>query len=318
VNIPLEYDGQTLLDALCGIFAHQARGDWLARCESGGIVDLDRRPVHGKAIVRAGERYLNRFPAQAEPDVNPSIRILHEDEAIVVVDKPAPLPLHPSGRFNRNTLTSILNEVYRPQKLRPIHRLDANTTGIVVLARTRNVASRIQPQFSSGGIHKIYLARVHGWPTADEFTCTLPIADQAGELGTRIADDGGLPAHTDFRRVHRCNDRTSLLEVIPVTGRTNQIRVHLWQLGHAIVGDQTYRPDGTIGELQTLAVGDSPLCLHASALSLVHPISGDMVTFRSESPPWWEIPAVLDQFGTNAFRRPQRCLSNPAGFEKHR
>jgi RluA family pseudouridine synthase len=186
-------------------------------------------------------------------------------------------------------LQSILNEVYRPQKLRPMHRLDANTTGIVVLARTRNVASRFQPQFSGGGVRKIYLARVHGWPTEARFSCTLPIGNRPGELGTRTVDEQGLAAQTDFRILHRFPDGTALLEAIPITGRTNQIRVHLQQVGHAIVGDRTYLSNGATGDVQTLAVDDPPLCLHASEIRFTHPTSGDIVTFRSESPRWCDV-----------------------------
>ena len=108
-------------------------------------------------------------PATSEPDVNAAIRVLHEDDAIVVINKPAPLPLHPSGRFNRNTLQWILNEVYHPQKLRPVHRLDANTTGIVVFARTRHFAGQLQPQFAAGNVEKLYLARIQGHPPETQF-----------------------------------------------------------------------------------------------------------------------------------------------------
>lgn len=288
INIPLKHDGQSLIAALCGIFSHLPREEWLARCAAGKLVGVDRRIVNAEHPVRAGECYLHRIPAAAEPDVNPQIRILYEDEAIVVADKPAPLPLHPCGRFNRNTLQAILNEVYRPQKLRPVHRLDANTTGIVVLARTKNFASRIQPQFAEGGVRKVYLARVHGWPAEDRFSCELAIGEEPAELGVRVADESGRPARTEFRVLQRFADRTALLEVVPLTGRTNQIRVHLWQMGHAILGDQAYLADGTLGEVMTHAIHDAPLCLHASEISFVHPARGEQMTLRSELPAWCE------------------------------
>jgi hypothetical protein len=107
----------------------------------------------------------------------PIFAILHEDEALIVVNKPAPLPIHPSGRFNRNTLQAILQTVYHPQKPRPAHRLDANTSGIVVFTRTRHFAKFVQPQFERGEVEKIYLARVFGHPVDDAFSCTAKIGD---------------------------------------------------------------------------------------------------------------------------------------------
>ena len=151
--------------------------------------------------VRAGERYLHRMPATSEPDVNAAIRVLHEDDAIVVINKPAPLPLHPSGRFNRNTLQSILNKAYYPQKLRPVHRLDANTTGITVFARTRFFAGQLQPQFAFGNVEKIYLARIQGHPPADKFTCDAPIGSDTTHLGGRAIDDQGCTGPHRISRI---------------------------------------------------------------------------------------------------------------------
>ena len=164
INISAKYEGETLLDTLCGIFPQLPPAYWLDRFSDGLLLDRYRTPVAADQRVRAGERYLHRSPFAAEPNVNAAIRIVHEDEAIVVVNKPAPLPMHPSGRFNRNTLQWILNEVYYPQKLRPVHRLDANTTGIVLFARTRHFAGKLQPQFAAGEVAKEYLARIEGHP----------------------------------------------------------------------------------------------------------------------------------------------------------
>jgi RluA family pseudouridine synthase len=222
-----------------------------------------------------------------EPDVNADLRILYEDEAILVVSKPAPLPMHPCGRFNRNTLQYILGEVYKPQAPRPAHRLDANTRGIVVLSRTKHVAGMLQPQFERGEIDKIYLARVHGHPQDDQFGCHAAISDASGDLGSRdVVDQGGLPAHTDFRVLQRFPDATSLLEVIPHTGRTNQIRVHLWHLGWPICGDQAYLPERKLGDTQTHSVDASPLCLLAKQITFTHPLTRQRMTFAAELPDW--------------------------------
>jgi RluA family pseudouridine synthase len=226
------------------------------------------------------------MPATREPDVNAAIRILYEDSAIVVVDKPAPLPVHPSGRFHRNTLQSILNAVYRPQKLRPVHRLDANTTGLVVFARTHAFASRLQPQFAAGSVDKLYLARIQGQPQEDEFVCDAPIGDTTTELGAREVVQHGRPARTAFRLLDRCAGGAALVEARPTTGRTNQIRVHLWHLGWPVVGDQAYLPGGRLGATQTHTVDDRPLCLHASRIAFIHPITNEGMTFECAAPSW--------------------------------
>lgn len=294
LKISAKYEGQTLLKTLSGVFPHIATQYWHERFARQLLLDnATRQPVGAERLVRAGERYLHRMPATSEPDVNAAIRVLHEDAAIVVLNKPAPLPLHPSGRFNRNTLHSFLNAVYYPQKLRPMHRLDANTTGGVVFARTRYFARQLQPQFSAGKVEKLYLARIQGHPPASHFECQAPLNDSTTELGARAVDEQGLEARTEFRVLHKFADHTSLVEARPITGRTNQIRVHLWHLGWPVAGEQTYLKDQRIGEAQTHRVDDPPLCLHSLRISFDHPLSGKPVTFECPPPSWAEIVPPL-------------------------
>ena len=285
--IPAAYDGQTLADFITGVFPQIPREEWEETAVAGRLLDQREQPVKLSQPIRGGERYLHAFPQTSEPDVNPDIRILYEDEALIVIDKPAPLPLHPSGRFNRNTLQYILQQVYDPQKPRPVHRLDANTRGLVVFARTKHFAGMIQPQFANGDVEKIYLARVQGHPLKDRFTCDSPISSVAGELGSRTIDtETGLPAKTEFQVFRRFPDGTSLLEVRPLTGRTNQIRVHLWELGWPICGEQSYLPQQQLGSTQTHGVEDAPLCLFAKQITFVHPLTRQRMTFQAELPPW--------------------------------
>lgn len=286
VNIPAAYDGATLLDALSGIFTHVPRDQWQQRLDSGVIVTTQHHAVPPTQAVRSGDRYLHRYPSASEPDVNVAITILYEDEAIVVLDKPAPLPLHPCGRFNRNTLQSILNEVYAPQKLRPAHRLDANTTGVVVFARTRHFAGKLQPQFTRGEVEKVYLARVQGHPSSEAFVCEEPISNVPGDLGSRDVDETGLAARTEFQVLEVFDNGTALVEARPITGRTNQIRVHLWSLGLPILGDQAYLPAQKLGVTQTHEVEDAPLCLHAHNVTFTHPLTGERTTFKAPPPSW--------------------------------
>ncbi len=296
LNVPERCDGLTLLDFLCTILRHVPRDEWASLIAAGRILNREGVPGAEKQVVRAGEQYVHLLPATIENDVNANIEILDEDESLIIVNKPAPLPLHPSGRFNRNTLQSILHTVYAPQKPRPAHRLDANTAGLVVFARTRHFASLIQPQFAGGEVEKVYLARVQGHPPGDTFRCELPISDVAGDVGSRTIDEeNGLDAKTSFRVLERFADGTALLEVQPLTGRTNQIRVHLWHLGLPICGEQTYLPGKKLGTTQTHGVNDPPLCLQASRLRFLHPLTRQPIEFAVARLDWAEEgPAAHD------------------------
>ena len=285
MNVPGRCNHQTLLDFLDHLHPHFGRDNWQAACDADRI-HYQGQPAHAERVVRGGERYEHLLSQVVEPDVAADIRLLHEDESILVIDKPAPLPVHPSGRYNRNTLTHILHEVYRPDRPSPAHRLDANTSGVVVLSRTRAIASRLQPQFEAGEVCKEYLARIHGTPEADTFVCDAAIGKETTLAGARAIVPDGLAAVTEFTVLERMADGTSLVRAIPLTGRTNQIRLHLWHLGYPIYGDPAYLVGGRSGNRQTLAVDDPPMCLHAEKLTFNHPLSGERVTYCSPPPDW--------------------------------
>ena len=279
--------GQTLRAFLCAIFAHVPEAFWDEACEQGRFVDAEGMRLDSTMTLRAGQRFFQIQAVASEPAVNPDVRILHEDEAIVVLQKPAPLPMHPCGRFNRNTLLGVLDMVYAPMKLRPAHRLDANTTGLVVCARTRHFARLLQPQFENGLVKKTYIAEVVGHLEQNAFTSEAPVSTSPGVLGTRAVDDAhGLPARTDFTVLERTAHGTTLVEARPQSGRTNQIRIHLWQIGHPVCGDPAYLPGLQVGSVMTLSPGDAPMRLHASKLVFIHPIIQDEVQFEAHSPVW--------------------------------
>jgi UPF0176 protein len=287
VSVPRECDGWALANFLAAIVDHVSRPEWEALCAQGLILNRDHEPAVATQEVRTGERYLHKLERSAEPEVSGAIQILHEDEALIVLNKPAPLPMHAGGRFNRNTLQYILKQVYHPQKPRPAHRLDANTTGVVLITRTRHFASRLQPQFEKGEVEKIYLVRVQGQPAEELFECDAPISSEPGAAGTREVDlDRGLPARTCFRVLQRDGDGTTLLEARPLTGRTNQIRVHLWQLGWPVCGDPVYLPGRRVGEVQTIGVNDPPLCLHAWRIAFLHPLTRERFEACAPAPGW--------------------------------
>jgi RluA family pseudouridine synthase len=287
VNVPATHDKRRLLDVLIDLFPQIPAAEWEARCDAGRFVsyaDVVRGKDH---IVRAGERVLQIFPPDVEPPVSTDIRVLHEDEALLVVHKPAPLPMHAGGRFHRNTLQYILNIACAPFPPRPVHRLDANTTGIVLFARTRHFCRLLQRQFLDGSVDKRYLVRVDGHPENDLFFCDAPISTGPDVTGTRrIDEEAGLPSRTDFQVIERRADGTALLEARLTTGRTNQIRLHLRHLGHPVCGDPSYLPDGTVGDTQTLDPGSPPLMLHAWKISFRHPRSGEPMHFVTARPVW--------------------------------
>jgi RluA family pseudouridine synthase len=289
VRISEKYAGLPLAEALGAMIPALSVADWSREIEAGSVLHDNDQPASTADTAKAGVRYRHRIVDVVEPPVNPRFEILHEDEALIVLNKPAPLPMHPGGRFYRNTLQHFIDVLYHPQRPHPAHRLDANTTGVVLFTRTRHFAGRLQPQFERNEVVKTYLARVRGTPTEDHFICECPIAQAPRELGARAVDhEQGLPARTEFRVIRRDTelDGTTLLEVKPFTGRTNQIRIHLEQLGFPLVGDQTYSGLGTRGDRQTLSMEDQPLCLHALRIEFRHPLTLKPVTFEAPRPPW--------------------------------
>jgi UPF0176 protein len=287
LSVSQRCDGLTLLDTLCDAVKHLDADYWLQECANGWLINDRREPVAANHIVRAGERYLHKVAQDTEPEVNASVELLHEDAALLVLNKPAPLPMHAGGRFHRNTLQHLLDEVYKPQKPRPAHRLDANTTGVVVVARTRHFAGKLQPQFAQGWVRKQYLVRVHGHPQQDAFHCDAAISTESGALGTRSVDAlSGQSACTQFNVLKRHADGTALLEARPLTGRTNQIRIHCAHLGYPVCGDRTYLGNGKLGTTQTLSRDDAPLCLHAWKIAFAHPADDTPMEFTATAPQW--------------------------------
>jgi RluA family pseudouridine synthase len=287
ISIPQRCAGMTLLEALCEFHPGYSQQQWLTAIANDEIrapvavkESLETKAVSPDQKVREGERFLQFMPGYVEPPIDPNIQLIYEDEAIVVVNKSAPLPMHPSGRFNRNTLESILGEVYYPQKLRCAHRLDSNTTGLVVVARKFAHAQVLQNQFNAGTVEKVYLATIVGHPTWDAIDCHESISQEPLRNGGRRIDaENGSPCLTRFQVLERRADGTSLVQAIPETGRTHQIRLHLASLGFVIQNDPLYLPGGGSREqpdpeLQSVAMG-----LHAWKLAFDHPATKERLSF---------------------------------------
>lgn len=303
INIGEACSGKRLIDAVTEMIPVVKRGEWLEWFDQGRIRDgatdsnnpesaYDLPTASPDQRVRGGQQFTNLIAGTVEPDVNTRIGVVYEDESIVVIDKPAPLPMHPSGRFNRNTLGWILNQVYGSAdasstrgQLRPAHRLDANTSGLVLFTRSKAVAAAMQSQFERHQVTKRYLAKVAQRPTWDRHVSRAKIGNQRGRCGHRTVCDEGQDAETELQVIGMTASAETLILAIPKTGRTNQIRIHLWDAGYPICGETLYLPGGQLGTIQTRNVESPPLCLHAWQLTFQHPRSQQTISF--ESLPAW-------------------------------
>lgn len=205
------------------------------------------------------------------------LRILHEDAALILVEKPSGLLSVPG---KDPALADCLEARLRaacPDALL-IHRLDMDTSGIMVFARTALAQRHLNWQFERRQVSKTYIARVDGHPAADDGRVTLPlIADWPRRPLQKVCHESGKAAETHWRVLSRAADGTARLSLAPRTGRSHQLRVHCAEIGHPILGDRFYAPDPVIAAA-------SRLCLHAQSLTFRHPDGGASVTFEAPAP----------------------------------
>jgi len=231
---------------------------------------------------------------EADLYVETGYRILYEDEFFLAADKPAPLPVHPVGRFREKNLLSLLIRDLRPggEGLRIVNRIDSETSGVVLVAKSAASAGKLGILFQDRKVVKEYHAVVLGTPEPKEGTIAISLGTHL-ESGHNIRkpDLEGETAQTDYQTL--CSNGTySLLKVIPQTGRTHQIRAHLAFLGHAIGGDKIYIDprvfdqyirEGWLEEMRPI-VKAKRLLLHASQLQFIHPVTGASVKIASAIP----------------------------------
>ena len=251
----------------------------------GSVIDKRfkiNRPGLLRAVLEEAEA------VQALRPVDIPLEIVHEDASMIVVNKPAGMVTHPGNGTDETTLVHALlhhtkgqlSSVGAPERPGIVHRLDKETTGLIVVAKTDQAHHRLAAVFSAREVYKRYVALITGVPDKRSGTCKEPIGRHP-VMRTRMAvAHSGRPAHTDWS-VEQCfGDKASLVHCVIHTGRTHQIRVHMSAMRHPLLGDTTYgfKPN------QLAGIEAPRVMLHAAELKLRHPVNDQEMHFRASLP----------------------------------
>jgi len=296
LTIPPELAGQRLDSALARLMPEHSRTrikGWI----EGGAVKLDRVACKPRDIVEAGSRVRVQMTLgeAAQPEVQPeaiALRLVHEDADVLVIDKPAGLVVHPGAGNPRHTLQNALLGLDPTLAALPraglIHRLDKDTSGLLVVARTPEAQTSLSRQLEARTMGREYVAVCVGVMTGGG-TIDEPIGRHRGDRLRMAIRVSGRPAVTHYRVLERFRAHT-YLSVKLETGRTHQIRLHLSHIKYPIVGDPVYGgrfglPRGATLRLIDTLRGFKRQALHAATLGFEHPRSGERLTLQSPVPP---------------------------------
>lgn len=272
------------LDAVVAATIGSTRAD-VQRAIAAGDVLVDGRPRAKSFRLDGGERVVVHL-AEDGPLVpeGPPVAVVSEDEHVLVVSKPGRLVTHPTARRRTGTLVNRLLGMGIPLapsggELRPgiVHRLDAGTSGLLIVAKTDVAYAALREGFRQHAVDRRYLALVRGQVAHDRFGVEAPLGRRAAKIVVDRVD--GRPATTSFE-VRERMPRATLLEAAPETGRTHQIRVHLSAIGHPILGDRAYGGGGD----DAARVGLSRPFLHAWRLRFRHPVTGEQISLEDPLP----------------------------------
>lgn len=273
--------GRRLDEYLAGKFPFFSRAAWQKEIFNGVVLINGARAKKPSQRLQMGDELRRLHPFDEEPDVDTNMPILWCDGELAAVIKPAGLPMHEAGYYRRRTVAGVLPEVLGAGWT-PVHRLDRETSGILLCARQPIIRAKLTEIWTNKQVRKTYLAIANGITERDLWDVNLPIRSERFERTNRSEIcDSGDPATTVFRVLAR-GDQAMLLEAKPLTGRTNQIRVHIAAIGHPLIGDKVYGADPSILEIYRRE-GNSNLvkelagfprhALHAWKLSFEHPIT---------------------------------------------
>jgi 23S rRNA pseudouridine1911/1915/1917 synthase len=268
-----------------------------------GRIDRDGTRLQEPAEpVRAGAAYTVHLPAPLPARPQPqdmSLDILHEDDDLIVLDKPAGLVVHPAPGNQDGTLVNALLAHCGPSftgigaERRPgiVHRLDKDTSGVMVVAKTQLASDALTAAFAARRIDRAYLALCWGLPAPSSGEIEGAIGrDKRDRKRMAVVAHGGKPALTRYRTLRAWQNSVALLECQLATGRTHQIRVHLTGRGHAIVGDSVYlrripaAAKGLAAPTRQALLDFPRQALHAARLGFIHPRTGKALSFETGLP----------------------------------
>ncbi len=290
------------LDRIVSLLTGASRADAATLVTDGGATVDGSVVTSGKQRLSEGQAIIvdpGFLPQPVEPQPDPSVAfdVVHVDEHVIVIDKPAGLVVHPGAGNPEGTLVNGLlarfpdiADVGQPGRPGIVHRLDIGTSGLLVVARTGRAYDHLVAALSKRDVGRRYRTLVWGVPASPSGVIDAPIGrDHRDPMKMAVVVDG-KPARTHYRVLHtyRHVAEVAELECQLETGRTHQIRVHLAAIGHPVVGDGTYGGNRS-------AVRTARPVLHAALLSFTHPVTG--VTMSFESPLPADLQAVLDGLG---------------------
>lgn len=282
-SVKAKYEGLKILDFLTQYLPMVNKNVWIEKIAN-ELLTIDGVVANANSIVYGGNIIKHTSDPRVEPNVSANIKLLHYHPAFIVINKPAPLPMHPSGRFNRNTLIEILKLAFPNNNFKIIHRLDANTTGLVFIGLNQQIVQKFTKQFEKKQVLKEYVALVEGIVKKNTFNSMATISTEKTEGGGRKIGVKGDEAYTEFEVIKRYEENdTTLLRVIPHSGKTNQIRLHLAELGYPIVGDIGYK-DKNYFKTNPLTYNTDCLFLHAWKATLINPITEKIQVFEAPIP----------------------------------
>ncbi len=266
-------------------FPHSSREIWRREIEAGRVLVNDRVAACEQVLL-AGDRLQFRRPPWEEPDAPRRFRVVYEDDHVLLVEKPAGLQVLPAGPFTASTLLYLVqgSDASRADSA-PVHRLGRGTSGLVLFGKTAASRAVLSSQFSARSARKTYLALAAGIGLPSSCIARHPIGKRShGPLRIDCVQSDGKPSITRLRVLARDVSRgSSLVAAQPITGRPDQIRIHLAACGAPLVGDPLYGPGGV--PCSNARPGQGGYFLHAAALRVTHPATGRVLKVRSR-PEW--------------------------------
>lgn len=286
--------GTSVLDYHAARYVHSTSAEW-SQSLAEGRVRVNGRTANAEDLLRAGDQLEYHRAPWCEPEAPLDFAVHFEDDELLVVAKPAGLQVLPAGPFFEHTLLHLVR-ASDPSRATssPIHRLGRGTSGLILFGKSEAARAELSRQFRSFEPRKTYLALAQGCALPTSCIAHHPILRVPhGPMHIHVAHPSGKQALTRVRVLRRDRELDrSLVAAQPITGRADQIRVHLAALGSPIVGDLLFGPGGQA--ISDARPGDGGYFLHAAALSFVHPTTRRWIKLRC-APPWLAIQSAKRQ-----------------------